>query len=325
MTDVGVVYHGIDAWTPTEFARRAADRGYDSVWVSEGWGESTVVLLTEMAGATDDVLLGSAILNVFSRTPATLAMTNRSLQRASDGRFLLGLGTSHPPLVEDLHGLSFERPVQRARETVELLDELVGGDGTVSYDGELFRVEGYDPLSSDLRVYNAAMGPANRRLTGALCAGWVPNQIPLTALDQAFEAVADGARAVGRDPKDVTVSPWVPAAVAADGERARDVIRRTIATYVGRFESYESVVAESHPDEARAIADAWRESGKDEAAAAVNDVLVDAMGVAGTSAEGRARFDDVLEDPLLDRVVVSVPGWAPEPVIEQTVDALARA
>lgn len=322
MTTVGIVYRSTGAVQPGAFGARAEELGYESIWVSEGWGESAVVSLTEMATATTDTLLGSAILNVFSRTPATLSMTAASLQRASSERFVLGLGTSHPPLVEDLHGIPFEKPIRRMHETVDILTALTDSDGTVSYDGELFRVDGYDSLGRDVPLYNAAMGPANRRLTGALCDGWMPNQIPLPELETAFETVAEGARAAGRSPSEITVSPWVPAAVADDGDEARDVIRRSIASYVGRFESYRSIVAESHPDVADRVASEWS-TDEEAAVAAVTDDLVDRMAIVGTPDEARSKLSDVVEGPLLDRVVLSPPKWAPDDIIDRTIAELA--
>lgn len=322
MTAIGVVYRITEEGASGTFGSRAERLEYESVWVPEGWGESGVVSLAELACATTDLRLGSAILNVFSRTPAVLSMTAASLQRVSGDRFILGLGTSHPSLVEDLHGVSFERPIKRVHEMVDLLAALTAGDEPVSYNGEVFDVEGYEPLGRGVPVYNAAMGPANRRLTGAICDGWIPNQIPITELEPAFEAVAEGARAAGRSPAKITVSPWVPAAVADVGDEARDVIRRSVASYVGRFESYRRIVAESHPEIADSVASAWS-IDEEAAVAAVTDDLVQKMGIAGTPDETRAQLAAVTDDSLLDRIIVSPPKWAPDRIINQTIEALA--
>jgi len=122
---------------PTEFAVEAEEMGYDSLWAAELWGSSAVVQLADIAAATDDIGLGTAILNVFSRSPAVLAMASATLDRVSDGRFHLGVGTSTRKAVEDLHGESFETPVRHAHETIELAKKFLGDEGRVEYDGEV--------------------------------------------------------------------------------------------------------------------------------------------------------------------------------------------
>ncbi|MFB6095111.1 MAG: LLM class flavin-dependent oxidoreductase, partial [Halodesulfurarchaeum sp.] len=94
----------------TELGRWGEELGYDGLWLGELWGTSSVVQLTDIAAATESVALGTAILNVFSRTPAVLAMTAATLDRVSDGRFRLGVGTSTQKAIEDLHGMDWEAP-----------------------------------------------------------------------------------------------------------------------------------------------------------------------------------------------------------------------
>lgn len=202
---VGVVYPALDT-PPGAFARRAETLEYESIWVSEGWGDNAVAVLAEMASTTEIPRLGTAIVNVFSRTPALLTMSAMSLDRISDGRFRLGIGASHPSLIEGLHGVSFERQISRIEETIHLVTAYTGSE-PVEYNGQIFDVERYRPQSVDVPIYNGALGVRNRLLTGRLCDGWIPNQIPVTQLDSYFEPVADGARQAGRDPDEISVTP----------------------------------------------------------------------------------------------------------------------
>jgi alkanesulfonate monooxygenase SsuD/methylene tetrahydromethanopterin reductase-like flavin-dependent oxidoreductase (luciferase family) len=158
---------------PTGLAVRAEELGYDGVWLGELWGESSVVRLADIAARTDDVGLGTAILNVFSRSPAVLAMTAATLDRVSGGRFRLGVGTSTRKAVEDLHGMDSEdpNPVRRAHETIELARAYLEPGGRVDYDGEVFDVQDFPPLGVDVPVYRAALGRANRRVVARLCDG----------------------------------------------------------------------------------------------------------------------------------------------------------
>ena len=306
-----------------DVAVRAEELAYDAVWVGELWGESGVVQLSEMACRTDEIELGSAILSVYSRSPAVLAMTAASLQRASDGRFTLGLGTSTAKAVEDLHGMAFDRPVRRAHETIELVRAFTAGDGRVEYDGELLEAADFPSLDVPLSIYHAGLGPANRRVVGRLCDGWIPHNIPFSRLGTAFEEVADAARERDRDPDEIAIAPYVPAAVSEDPDEARTTLRRHVAYYVGSGDGYRRAVATAYPDRADRIADAWRDGEKRTAAEAVTDEMLDDLGVAGTPDEARERLRTLVAETGIDHPIVVVPEPASSEVIETTIDALA--
>ena len=181
-----------------EFAVRAEGRGYESVWQGELWGENSFAEMAAVAERTSDVRIGTGIVNVFSRSPAVLAMGANSLDRLSDGRFVLGVGVSTPKAIEDLHGMSFEQPIRRTHEAVELVRLFTSDADSVDYDGKVFDVADFPGLSADVPVYNAALGPANRRVTARLCDGWLPNMVPYSELESAFEYVAEHAREADR-------------------------------------------------------------------------------------------------------------------------------
>ena len=317
----------------TSLAIRAEEFGYESVWLGELWGTSSPVQLTEIAGNTETITLGTAILNVFSRTPATLAMTANSLDHVSDGRFVLGVGTSTQKAIEDLHGMGFESPVRRAHEAIELTkrflgqggetDAATGSSGRVAYDGEVFHAADFPPLETDVPIYHAALGRANRRVVARLCDGWIPHNIPFPNLEEAFAYVADHAEEAGRDPTDITVAPYVPAAVAEDSETARDAIRGHIAYYVGSGEGYQHAVAARFPDAANRIAGAWRSGERQQAVGHVSDEMVSALGVAGTPDEARAQLHELAENSVIDHPIVTIPQQTADELAESTIEALA--
>jgi alkanesulfonate monooxygenase SsuD/methylene tetrahydromethanopterin reductase-like flavin-dependent oxidoreductase (luciferase family) len=314
---------------PTETAVRAEELGYESVWLGELWMQASPVKLTEIAVETERVTLGSAILNVFSRTPAVLAMTAATLDRVSDGRFVLGVGTSTRKAVEDLHGVAWDdpNPVRRAHESIEVTKAYLGTSGRVTYDGEVFEVADFPALGANVPVYHAALGAANRRVVGRLCDGWIPHNVPFPDLPESFEYVAEHAREAGRNPDDIVVAPYVPSAVADDPADARDEIRGHVAYYVGNGEGYERAVAQRFPDEADEVAARWRGDGverdRDAAAAAVTDEMVEALGVAGTPDQAREQFAAIESMDVIDRPMVSVPQNASPALAERTMEALA--
>ncbi len=303
-------------------AARVEEQGYDSAWVGEFWGESAVVQLAEAAAATESITLGSAVLNVFSRSPATLAMTAASLDRVADGRFRLGTGTSTAALVEDLHGEQFHRPVRRAHETIALVDRFLGDGDAVEFDGELLTASGFDPLSVDVPVYHAAMGKANRRVVARLCDGWLPHLFPLSELPAAFEYVADVAAEAGRDPAAISVAPFVPVAASPDPDAARAVLREHVSYYVGVSDSYRRAVATAFPDATDEVTERWRGGDRD-AAAAVTREMLDDLGVAGTPETVRRRVEELAERSVVDELLVGTPPSMSTEAAVETVAAVA--
>ncbi|WP_049897018.1 LLM class flavin-dependent oxidoreductase [Natrialba chahannaoensis] len=322
--DVGLMVTSFGDVDQADIAVRAEEREYDAVWVGELWGASGVVQLTEMACRTDAIDLGSAILNVYSRSPAVLAMTAASLSQASDGRFRLGLGTSTPKAVEDLHGMSFDRPVRRAHETIELIREFTAGDGEpVDYEGQLLQAADFPSIDAPVPIYHAGLGPANRRVVGRLCDGWIPHNIPFSNLDSAFEEVADAARERDRDPDGITIAPYVPSAVSKDADEARETLRQHVAYYVGSGEGYRHAVSTVYPERADRIATAWREGERAAATEAVSDEMLTDLGVAGTPDDARDQLRTLVSETGIDHPIVVVPEPASNAVTEATIDALA--
>ena len=314
-----------DVVTP-DFAARLESLDYDTVWTGELWGTDAFVHLSHVAHHTDDVGLGTAIVNVFSRSPAVLAAAASTLQSTTDRELRLGVGASTPKAIEDLHGVDYDRPVRRIHETVELVKAYTsGGDERVDYGDELFDVADFPPLDADVPVYVAALGPANRRATGRVADGWIPHNVPFERLDDAFEVVADAAREADRDPDDVSVAPYVPSAVSDDADEATEAVKGHLAYYVGSGEGYRKAVAQSFPEEADAVAEAWHEGDRGAARDVVTDEMVAALGVAGTPEDAREQFRSVAALDTIDEPIVVVPAQADETMAKRTVEELSPA
>jgi len=319
----GVVLPRGDVAAARQFAVRCEDLGYDACWTGELWGRDAFVTLTAVADAVERIDLGTAIVNVFSRSPATLAAAASSITEVAPADVRLGIGPSTPKAVEDLHGRSYDRPVRRLHETAELVGAFTAGEGRVDYEGETVSVADFPALDADVPIYAAALGPAARRATGRVADGWLPHNLPFAELSNAFQTVAETAHRAGRDPDDITVAPYVPAAVADDAERARAAIRGHLAYYVGSGDGYRRAVASAFPEAADRIAEAWGTGDRDAARAAVTEEMVDALGVAGTPETARERFREVAALDAVDHPIVVVPDGAADEVVDLTVAALA--
>lgn len=296
-----------------ELTRTAEGLGYDSVWVPEAWGIDAVSVLGALAVKTERIRLGTGILNVFSRTPALLGQTAATLDAISGGRFILGLGTSGPQVVAGWHGLPFDRPLQRMRETVEIVRQVVRRQ-PLRFEGEIFRLsQGLKLLSHPLRdripIYLATLTPAGLRLTGELADGWMPTMFSPSHV-QLFRAELErGARAAGRGLEAVEIAPTVPLVVDDDITRARDAVRPWVALYVGGMGSraknfYNQTAIRYGFTQARQIQDLYLSGKKMEAVSAVPDALIDAVTIAGPESAVRDRVAAFREAGVTTLVVM---------------------
>ncbi len=314
-----------DSMSAGAWGDRAEELGYDSIWMSEGWGHDVLISLAEIALRTETIRCCTAIVNTYSRTPPVLAMAGATLQHLSDGRAVLGVGPSHASTIETLHGLDYERPVRRTHETIELIKELTGSSDEITYHGDLFHVDNYPGFDTEVPVYNAALGEANRRATGRVADGWLPYLFPVSALNDAFDTIAGTARAAGRDPNTIDVAPQILAAVSDDPEEAKDPIRGYIATYIGKLPNYRQAVAQWYPEESDAIANAWNSDELEAAKAAVTDDLVSDLAVAGTPDTAQDQLAEIVDTSIVDCPIVYVPRSMSARGRDRTIEALKPA
>src|SRR3954465_11546036 len=188
------------------FAVEAERLGADSVWVAEAWGYDAFTPLAFLAARTERIRLATGIAQLGARTPALLAMSAMSMQALSGGRFLLGLGTSGPQVMEGWHGVRFSAPVAMTRETVEILRTVTAGE-RLAHEGRVYPLPLPDSAGRAIRsmaapvqvpVYLAAMGPKNLALTGELAEGWLANAFMPETAETFLEPLAAGAPPAGR-------------------------------------------------------------------------------------------------------------------------------
>ena len=221
-----------------ELAREAERIGVDSVWVAEFWASDAFTPLAAIAAVTDRIWLATGIAQLGARTPAMLAMTAQGVQLLSDGRIILGIGASGPQVMEGWHGIPFDRPLQRTRETIEIIKMITSGE-RLEYEGTTYQLPLPGGQGKSIRsraktapipIYVASLGPANLRLTGELADGWIGNSFfPATAntfLDPISEGAAKAGRTLDEIDRVVAVSLEFtaddPDVIAAAGRRHAD-------------------------------------------------------------------------------------------------------
>jgi alkanesulfonate monooxygenase SsuD/methylene tetrahydromethanopterin reductase-like flavin-dependent oxidoreductase (luciferase family) len=215
-------------------ARHAEDIGLDRVDVAEGWTHDSLILLAELAARTSRLALGSSIISVWGRTPATMALGAAGLQRCSEGRFSLGIGAGSPPLAEGFHGLRWERPLARLRETLVAVRALLGGDRLPQpAPGARALRLGVTP-ESPVPILLAALAPGSVRLAGELADGWTPFLWARSRIGDGRALLQDGEeRSDAATP--TRASLGVPVALGSDEASARQLAAWWLSTYLTRM------------------------------------------------------------------------------------------
>jgi F420-dependent oxidoreductase-like protein len=300
--------------------REAEQLGFDSVWVAEAWGTDAVSVLGWLAARTERIKLGSAIMQIPGRTPANTAMTAATLDLLSGGRFLLGLGTSGPQVVEGWHGQAWGKPLGKTREYVEIVRAALRRE-VVEHEGEHFRIP-WDgpgatglgkplklmlrPLRAEIPIYLAALGPKNVALAAELADGWLPIFVDPERFDTAF-----GPSLAAAAP-DFEIAATVSVLVGDDVAALRDALRPHIALYVGGMGAkgrnfYNSLVRRyGWGEEAERIQDLYLGGKQREAIAAVPDELVDAVSLVGPKERIAERLEAWRETPVTTLVLGTV-------------------
>ena len=305
--------------------------GYDSVWAAEAWGTDAVTVLAWLAASTSRIKIGSAIMQMPGRSPANTAMTAATLDLMSGGRFILGLGTSGPQVVEGWHGQPWGKPLGKTREYVEIVRTALRRE-TVEHEGEHYRIP-YDgpgatglgkplkmmlrPLRADIPIYLAAIGPKNVALAAEIADGWLPIFVDPDRFDDAFGPSIAGAR------DGFEIAATVTVLVGDDVQALRDSLKPYFALYIGGMGAkgrnfYNALVSRyGWEAEAANIQELYLSGKQREAIAAVPDELVDAVSLVGPKERIRARLEAWRETPVTTLIVGS-----PQPEALQTLAEL---
>jgi len=308
---------------------RAEELGYEYAWVPEGWGRDAVTTLGILSERTDRIALGTNILPVFSRTPALVGQTAATLQEATDGRFRLGIGPSGPNVIEGWHGVPFDRPLKRIRETIEIVRLVVSGE-SVDYDGEVFDLSGMTLYSeapaAGLDIDIASLGPKAVELTGRFADGWHPWLFTPEGLRDRYDQIRHGAELGDRDPSDVRVSMQLSCCTGDDPELARSKARKHVAFYIGAMGTYyrDSIAEQGYEDLAHEVHDAWQRGDRDAALDRLDDDLIDRMVAAGTPEDVHDGVEQFASLDVIDSVLVTFPPKATREELKETVEVLAE-
>ena len=296
-----------DNWNEVAgYAVEAERLGVDYVWSAEAWGHDAATPIAFVAARTSRVKLGTAIMQAGTRTPALVAMTAMSLDAMSNGRFLLGLGVSGPQVIEGWHGIPFDRPLQRMRETTEIVRRIVHGE-RVAYKGRVYELplpggEGKALRSAakprpGIPIYLATLSPKSLEMTGEIADGWLGTSFMPEHAHVFLESLEAGAKRAGRSLADIDLQ--VAAGVVAFSDDVQRLVpprKPGLAFTLGAMGSREhnfyndAYRRAGYADAASEVQRLWLDNRRDDAAARVPDELVLKTNLLGTEAMIRERL-----------------------------------
>lgn len=340
---IGSAYYDGNDWEEVVAYVQAADRlGVDSAWSAEAWGMESVAGLGYLAHATENIGLGTGIMQVSARTPAMTAMTALSLNRISNGRFRLGLGASGPQVVEGLHGGAFAKPAERMREYIAIIRQGLAGE-RIQFEGNQYQLprkggEGKAlklamPPKPEIPIYLATLGERALEMTGAIADGWLGTSFIPERSEVLLDPIRNGAESAGRSFEDIHLMVNATMLISNDVEQLVEKVRPNIAFSLGGMGSaktnfYNAAYARAgFNDVCEEVQQLWVDGKREEAVKAVPDEMVMKAAIIGT------------EEMVIDRIKVyaatGLHGLRIGPVgksttekithLEQCVDLLNRA
>ena len=313
-------------------AQQAERLGYDTFFTGEAWGRDAFTVLTMIACHTTTLRLGTGIIPVFSRTPGIIAQSIASLDRISNGRATLGLGTSGRIVIEQWHGVPYERPLARTREYMEIIRTALYGR-TVDYDGEFFKLSRFrmasPPVQRHVPMYVASLGPRNLALTGELADGWLPIWVDRRRLPEMAGIVAEATLKAGREFFTMTVAPQIMCYVTENGEELAETekrVRSHMAYYIGGMgQYYYNLFSRSgFQAEADAVRVAWSAGDKGKAAAIIPDDLLENITIIGDAPTCLQRMEQFRRAGA-DMPVVAFPHGSTLEGMRRTIEVLSPA
>jgi probable F420-dependent oxidoreductase len=312
-----------DVATCLRWASRAEALGFESVWIAETGGPDPFVLAGTVAQVTTRARIGLAVSPVYFRTPATIAAASGTVAQLAPGRFILGVGSSSHAMVENWHGLPFERPVSRVRETVAVVRAMLAGEKT-DFTGKTLSSKGFRllvPPPSPVPIYVGALRPPMLRLAGEVGDGVVVNLFPASALPAMLRQVAVGARRAGKEPAGLECVCRHQVLVTDDRERAREIFRAGLAGYFATPVYNKFLAWYGFEEEAALVAEGFRQRDRALTRRGMTDRVVDSLSIFGSPEECRARVAEYAGAGVTT-AIISPMALDPE-AIRRTIEAFA--
>ena len=227
------------------------------IWVPETWGMENFSTLCAVSQNNAKSKLGSSIINIYSRSPSLIAMGAATVDTISNNRMILGLGTSSMPIVQDFHGVDFDKPLQRMREYVEIIRLVLSGN-KVNYSGKIFALKNFTllikPPRNDIPIYLAAINKKMVELTWEIADGVIFYLRPKKEMSQTIENM--------QKTRVIDTSCQIITCISENENEAKDRARKTLAFYISVGDIYRKFLSENgYKEECKKIFDEFKKTG----------------------------------------------------------------
>jgi len=284
--------HPLGVQPTLEQAVWAEKEGFDDLWFADSSGVDALTTAAAVAVKTERVRIGTAIIPVFSRSPAVLASTAHVLHQLSGGRFILGLGSSSPVMMEGWHGQKFEKPLTRVKETTQLIKSMLQGEKS-DFDGETISSHGYRQLpleAGSQPVYMAGLRAKMLETAAEFSDGVIVNLFPESALPKLIDHIRIGGERAGKKLEDIEVVCRHQVIVTEDKEKARNLIRSAFAPYYATPVYNSFLKWCGFGETADVISEGWSQKDRAKTTGALSDELVDQIAIIGSAEECQERI-----------------------------------
>ena len=259
----------------------------DSIWIPETWGMENFSMLGAVANSTNTQKIGSSIINIYSRSPSTIAMGSATIDTLSNGRLILGLGTSSVPIVEDFHGEKFENPVQRMKEYVEII-RLSLMKKQINYSGKIFDLKNFtlliEPKRQSIPIYLAAINQKMVNLCWEIADGVIFYLRPLDEMQKTISKM--------QSQKKIDVACQIITCISKNSEEAIQRAKKTVAFYVSVGKIYREFLAKNgFKNETNNIFEEFKKSGFKFNHELVTDSMLNSLCISGSPEEAKIQLE----------------------------------
>ena len=264
-----------------------SDTKIDSIWIPETWGMENFSMLGAVANKTKTQKIGSSIINIYSRSPSTISMGAATTDTLSNGRLILGLGTSSVPIVEDFHGEKFENPVQRMREYVEII-RLSLTKKQINYSGKIFDLKNFtlliEPQRQSIPIYLAAINQKMVNLCWEIADGVIFYLRPIDEMKKTISKM--------QSQKNIDVACQIITCISNDSEEAIQRAKKTVAFYVSVGKIYREFLAKNgFKNETDNIFEEFKKSGFKSNHEYVTDSMLNSLCISGSPEEAKIQLE----------------------------------
>ena len=270
-----------------ECTKMISETNIDSIWIPETWGMENFSMLGAVSSETKSQKIGSSIINIYSRSPSTISMGAATTDTLSNGRLILGLGTSSVPIVEDFHGGKFETPVQRMREYVEII-RLSLSKKQINYSGKIFNLKNFtlliEPKRQSIPIYLAAINPRMVNLAWELGDGVIFYLRPLDEMKKTISKM--------QTERKIDVACQIITCISNNSEEAIQRAKKTLAFYISVGKVYREFLAKNgFENETNNIFEEFKKSGFKSNYELITDSMLNSLCISGSPEEAKVQLE----------------------------------